>query len=237
VLLNNTFSGGSHATTITAGNSGGASGNAFNSVLGTPTYTSLNATGLRAPMAATLTKSSSDHLIWTGAALSGRDAYVRIYVFLSGTPTTGDYLLAVRDASAANVAILYLNTGGFFSVRKTGSTTDLALLGTSIPTGQWARVEAKFGVGTTSGNGSAEIRLYSSADSLTASATQTATSVDLGTTLIDGVDLSYHNGLTAFDIDDVALGDGGFIGPLSLSTPPTRITVANQAAIQRASTW
>jgi hypothetical protein len=227
----NTFSGGTDGVTISTGNSGGVSGDAINSVAGTPKFENAHATGLRGPMHALITASSTDVISWTSVSLSGRDLYTRMYAYVTANPGVLDYWQFPRVAPSTDLAQMYVSTTGKLSIRKAGSGTDLALTTNSIALNQWIRVEANYHFGTTSGNGSCEIRLFNDADSDTATEVATSSSIDLGTSLPDTLAFSYHTGMTSFEMDDIAMSDVGFIGPLFTR----RVVQTYSAAIQQAS--
>lgn len=229
----NTFSGGTDGVTISAANSGGASGDALTSVSGTPKFENARATGMRAPMHAIVVTSSTDAFSWSGFSLSDRDLYTRMYVYITGNPSALDYWQMARTAPSTDLAQLYISTTGKLSVRKAGSGTDLALTTNSVSLNQWVRIEVDYHFGTTAGNGSVEIRLFNTADSDTPTETATSSSIDLGTTVADSFVIAYHTGFTSFEVDDIAIADTGFVGPLF--TP--RVVQSYSGAVTRASSW
>ncbi len=223
MLKKNSFSGGTNAATITTGNSGGTSGDAFNAVVGSPTYSSTNATGPRAPMAASVPPSTE--FSWTGLTLAARDIWIRAYVYITASPSALDFPIY-----STGVARLYMDTSRRLSIRKSGAGTDFALQTGSVPLNQWVRVEMKWSIGTTASNSSCEIRRYDSADSSTPTETTSASSIDLGTTLPTDVRYAYTSNLTV-GYDDIATTDVDWLGPASVPATVTPSNVAAAAAV------
>ncbi|MCC5574468.1 phage tail family protein [Microtetraspora sp. AC03309] len=228
MLKKNSFNGGTSGATITTANSGGTSGDAFTSVSGSPTFSTSQATGARSPLVASV---PSGALSWESLVVSGRDVYVRAHIYITASPTAVDsFIILTNDASFSTVARVHIDTSRRLSVRKDGSTTDLAKQTGGIPTNQWCRIEVKLGIGTTTSNGSCEIRRYDSADSSTSTETTTASSINLGTLVPDAITYTYASNLT-FLYDDIGVSDTGFLGPATVDATAAPSAVAAVSAI------
>ncbi|MBX6167528.1 MAG: hypothetical protein IRY84_07805, partial [Thermobispora bispora] len=219
----NSFNGGSNGTTITTANSGGTSGTAFSSVDGSPTYTTTNATGLRAPLVGRFA-SSSDIVKWS-VSLAARTIYARTHVYRTGNPSSSATLIwfydgfggtTLRLLSTGRVAVA---TDAFDDFVPGTTTTD------PIPANQWVRLEVKLVYGTTSNSGSCELRVYHSADSGTPTETKTATGADLRTSLPVSVWFWGVDGITVYH-DDLGVSDVTWVGPNQLNANVTPSVLA-----------
>ncbi|MEU8196332.1 hypothetical protein AB0C10_21350 [Microbispora amethystogenes] len=214
MLKKNSLSGGTNGATITTANSGGVSGSAFDEIFGSPKYTTTNAIGGRAPMVAQF--AYGDSLGWT-FTLGARTFWTRAYIYITGSPDSSYNIM--RDAAdgirltLSTSRILTLTNGGF-------TPTTFLTATTAIPTNQWVRIEVKVTYGTTTSNGSCELRIYTSADSSTAADTKTASGVNTGTTPATGLQWAYISGASHY-IDDLAVTDVDWIGPASISQEVT----------------
>ncbi|ETK36116.1 phage distal tail protein [Microbispora sp. ATCC PTA-5024] len=218
MLKKNSFSGGTDGANITTSNSGGTSGNAFDSWGSAPSYTSSQATGLRAPLVAKLhdLTSSSDSLIWN-YTLSARTVWLREYLYLSASPASDSVIV---DESEFAVWIT-LKTDRTVTITSTGFTpVTFVASTTALPLNTWCRIEAKIVYGTTSSNGAVELRIYTSADSSTATETKTATGVNTGTTV--GSSIAF-DAVYGFDllVDDLAITDVDWLGPAAINATAT----------------
>ncbi|WP_204016072.1 phage tail family protein [Sphaerimonospora thailandensis] len=225
--LKNNFNGGSDGTKITAANSGGDSGDAFQTASST-NYTSANATGMRAPLVAVFPDDNGT-LAWTGLTLAARTLYVRIYCYLTELPSNA--VVQIDAGSGSTVATIRFNSNG--TVRLVNrSGVSLATTTSPVSTGQWVRIEAKIVVGTSASNGSCELRLYLNPDSGIPTDAVPASGVDLGTTLPARV-MFFNPGFSAFYMDDVAVSDVDWIGTDQLdaeATPDTLTAVWDMPA-------
>ncbi|MFI7630281.1 hypothetical protein [Microbispora rosea] len=220
MLLQNSFEGGTNNSSITTGNSGGTSGDAFSLVDtdgGSPVFT--NAQAAHGTLSARLPPDSG--LQW---GLSGNgDRYIRAYLRpvlhnTSGqthtirlelaTPNVGAFWyaeIALTSTTATLTLQAWNNSGGEQVIVGTASTAPL--------TGQWIRVELR---ATNAASGNGELRLYNSPDSSTPSATITGNM----TQTLEAWSYAqvYHYASVAGTgpdiwVDDLALSDTGWPGP------------------------
>lgn len=229
MLLVNTFAGGTVGQTITTANSGGTSGDPWTSVSGSPTYTT--ATGERVKCA-TIHRGTSDFLQWS-YVMSGRDIWARAFLQTSATPTVSDYFVALAEPGGV-IAKLYLTTGNI--LRLDGPVATLAQLTTNVTASTWVRIEFMVHIGTTTSNGTAELRLYSSAESTTITDSAAGTGLNTGTAIPTLMTVDYSTGMDNFLVDDPGVTDLGWLGP-ALPTPQTRGAKVIGQAIPRAAFW
>lgn len=206
MLKKNTFNGGSNGTSITTGNSGGTSGDAFQEVSGA-TYSSTNATGSRAPLVAQLT--SSGYVLWN-ITPSQRDIYVAAYYYLTSYPSSSwETAIWLRAGSFNDNAQIRLQSDGRIQVSGSDFTVILTT-SSAIPLNQWVRIEAKITIGTTNSNGAVDLRIYSG-DSPTPLETKTATGVNTNINL--PVEVWFRAPGVACYLDDVGISDEGWLTP------------------------
>jgi hypothetical protein len=234
MFLSNHFSGGSDGTTITTGNSGGISGDAWTSVAGVPAFEADNATGHRAPLVC-LWASSSDRLRWGGVTFSGRQLWVRQYLYFTANPSGGSEqpLNINNEGGGFTNAFVYINTTGHFHVADTNNVTHSDTTST-INLNAWIRYEFFVNIGTTTSNGSYELRMYNDPDSFTPTETMSGSGLNFNTTLPDRISWVRNQG-TNFYSDSHAVTDTGWIGPDPYGNPTT--PKVSTAGLVRASTW
>lgn len=230
MFLSNNFSGGTDGTTISTANSGGTSGDAWGTVAGTMAYENTNATGLRAPMSCQW-NSTSDRLRWTAITLAARQVWCRQYLYFSANPGTDEQPLNINheSPSTTNLALFITTTGKVAVNDSTGAQVGLTT--NSISLNQWIRYEILCTVGTTTSNGSFELRLYNDPDSFTATETVTASSLNLETALPDRISW-VRSTATTFQSSAHAATDQGWPGPYPYGSPTN--PMVSFSAVQRA---
>jgi hypothetical protein len=164
VVKTNSFDGGTSGATITTGNSGGASGNAFDAITGSPQFTASQKYG--SGMAAFNPTSGADcHLDWTGVSQAGDVFCIRLYMYLVSATSNIQRILVVQGSSGIVSAVWITNTRQI-RIYLGFSTSLVATLSEPVPVGQWCRVELRYTING-AGNGTAEVWLYSDAGSTT----------------------------------------------------------------------
>ena len=138
--LQNTAEGQAAGTTLTAANSGGGSGDAFNSVQGTSTFQNVPA-----PRSGSLrcfrADAAASYGNWTSySAVNGSLVAARAYFYATALPTTSGLLLNVDRGSSAGARIGVL-TSGLFIVQGTSGTVFTSPSGVTMPLNQWVRLE------------------------------------------------------------------------------------------------
>jgi hypothetical protein len=219
--LNNTFEGGTDTTTITTGNSGGASGDAFSTVvIGASATVTFSATHAhRGTLGMALTQPVTGvqtYVDWISLGSITGNFYARFYLWLTSLPTLTPYLLHVRTSGDVSCAYpIRINTTGFIQAGDATPSGIAASLGTvACATGKWIRIEARVLPSATVGE--IEWRLFNTADSTTADDTKNATGLVLGGANIDRVRIGNPNNFESsrtFYFDDLAVSTAGWIGP------------------------
>jgi fibronectin type 3 domain-containing protein len=213
-LLSNGFEGGTNGAAITANNSGGASGNAFNVASctgGTLTYTSNADHGTRA--AAVSTNTTPCFLQWgsTSIPTASTTSYGRMYVNLTSATGPTVALAKLANGAVARDAQIELTTAGKLAIYDANGTQRLAFTNT-VPSG-WVRIEWKLVNSTTAG--SLSVSMYSG-DSQTPLETHTVSGINTGASfgaLQVGSCVTTTSAPAPFRIDDVAYGTVGPLGP------------------------
>jgi hypothetical protein len=239
--LSNTLEGGSDGTTITTGNSGGASGDAFSAVTiagsTTETFSADHAAHGGLSMKIAETVAGSTRVNWTGLGALTGSVYHRIYVWYDAFPTASGLIFGgVRTSTGAALsAQIRISGTGKIRVENAAAAFILALDGVvAIPLSQWARIEFRCKSSTTVGE--FEWKWWSSADSSgTPDETLSATGQVLGA---DQDELRYGivtnapaSPFTAY-FDDMAVSTTDWIGPAGAPPPPA--TTVPQFAAQGA---
>lgn len=213
-LLSNGFDGGTMGATITAANSGGASGNGFNTAScasGTLTYSAPPAHG---SLSARLTPGTGTCFVaWTAKAIaSASEGYGRAYVNLSALPPGVTALLKVMSPGGTRDVQVNLSKTGKLTILDANGATQ-ATFASSIPLGQWVRLEWHLVAGSA---GSFGLQMYSG-DSTTAVESQTVAGINAGPA-IGGAQVGALSSLAAgygaaLGLDDIAYGTSGPLGP------------------------
>ncbi len=170
--------GGSNGTGITAGNSGGASGDAFESVSLGAGATAIydNAQAHNGSLAAKLATggSAADCSLNYGSAIGSQPTvYFRAHVYMTANPGTSHRLIDAWDSGSGQLcfAIYLTSSGQLMSVNTAGST--IQTMSASVNLGSWFRVEVML-IGHAS-TGQVEVKLFNTADSTTPTETITST--------------------------------------------------------------
>lgn len=228
--LANTFAGGSDGVAITAGNSGGGSGNAFNAVAGTD-WLFESSDGV--PSAQAVNPLDSSYLEWQALGTITGAVYTRFYVNLPSTPTTNHWVAGcfVNAAlSSVFAPFVFATDGKLYD----GGTVS----GLTFATGTWFRVESRV-VPSTSGAGESEYRYY--ADPLLDVNSWTTRTQRTGLTMgIANIDrwrflggAGAANSTVSPRVKNVAISTVDFIGP---TPPPPTLRTVVQSGLRLART-
>ena len=217
----NSFETGTAGSTVSTANSGGGSGfwnNAFDTVaIGTAAaYTyqgTVVAHGSLAAQVTTGTAAVTSVAEWGVSVGSLAQAWFRFYAYFP-SPLTTPVRVFTAQGSSGNAASVLLSTTGAIQVC---DSTNLAkaTFASTLPTGQWFRMEGEITGSATAGSLTA--RLYTVMDSAYPTETQTASSVNtLG--LVGPFWFGQGTAVAstaAFYLDDVAVSASGYMGPAS----------------------
>jgi hypothetical protein len=214
--LANTFEGGTDGVTISAANSGGASGDAFGTVVGTQIVFSA-ASAMHGGMGMKVDNpgATTTYAPWTGLGALTVRTFFRVYIRLSTTPVTnGWYFGAMRDAADLEFGGLVITTGGVVQARNNANSNIAATGGTVLVNiGSHFRLEWAVLPGLTTGE--LEWKLYNTPDSTTVTDTSgndtgLAFRADLGG-IRWGSKATAPTGIMEFD--DLAVSTVDWIGP------------------------
>lgn len=226
--LHNGADGGTHGVTVSAANSGGASGNAWNSVVGTPTITFDNTHAI-GPLAYRVAgAASAQQMVWSFSAIA--EMYGRMYLWSGGAPSAATGLVRPTTGGAQAARLRY-NTDGTLSLADAGNSPELTTVG-AIPTGQWIRVEWRIQFVAT--NATIALFTFNNPDSLTATESlSSATAAGMGVNC-DAVQFGSFNSATWTGwMDAISVNDFGYPGPLMRP----QAALAGRAAVHRAASW
>jgi hypothetical protein len=215
--LTNNFEGGTDTTSITTGNSGGVSGDAFQLVTGTVCkFSSIQARGSLS-MGMVDTPAAETHRVhWSGLGAITSNVYSRMYLWISAAPAGAPAFIDNVRTTAAQCAGLIITTGGKMQARNAANSAIVASLGTvTLPNAQWIRVEFRVLPSTTVGE--FEWKWWSDPTSIGA---PDDTMVVTGQVLGTDVD-AFLIGLTSTSptppwtiyFDDLKIATGDWIGP------------------------
>lgn len=142
-------------TVLTASNTGGAAGDAFNAVIGSPTASTTHAAhgtrSMRCSVAAASTSGGQDSTsLGTLTVVRGR-----LYLWVDGSPPAN--LRVAQGLSSGTLGFgVGLSTGRMLRLND-GASTQMAIGTSAIPTGQWVRIEWRVVASATVGQASAKV--------------------------------------------------------------------------------
>lgn len=222
--LANSFMAGSEGTTISAGNSGGASGDAFtifdNSANPTfPKYLGAIDHYSNFSLGVVDIASGVAQCGWDGFAVT-TNLFARWYIYLSALPTgTNCQHMRTRDDVSGTNSITRVTTAGKAQFTIPGGT---AWTGTvNVPTGRWVRFEQRWLPSTTAGE--EELKWWGNSESTgppddAGIVTNQVLKANIGQVFF-GLQGSPPTAPFTLLIAHVAISDDGWIGP-SLVSPP-----------------
>lgn len=224
--LTNSFEGGTGGTTITAGNSGAGSGNAFDAVTGPPASGTLAfdsteaAHGSLSCKLATGATSGQDLVRWSTSMGTQSQVWFRTYLYVTANPAVAFRPVGFATGGGSNCGQIFVNTTGKISFSNAAGTSVITSA-TTIPLNAWFRLEG-FIIGSAT-VGQLEFKLFDTPDSATPTETQTSaasqnTNGPMGLYSY-GITSALAN-VTAFWMDDLGLSNIGYIGPVPVFIPP-----------------
>lgn len=157
-LLSNTFNGGTNGVTISTGNSGGSSGDAFNTIVGSPRFSNAQVFGGSGLSAFNPSSGVDCHMDWNDIGQPGDVVCARMYLYLVSAPSGTQRVFAMLGPSGVVSAVWMFSTR-LLRIYLGFSTSIAATLATPVPTGQWVRLELRYTIDDT-GSGTAEIWRY-----------------------------------------------------------------------------
>jgi hypothetical protein len=219
--LGNNAEGQTSGTTLTAGNSGGGSGNAYDQVTaaggtgGLITFDNAHAAHGTNSYKHTIGVTTDECYVMWSTATGGTfgTLYARAYIYKTANPGTNHKLISILAGSTVGARLL-INTTGKLFYSQTAGTTVLTFTN-AITLNAWNRLEFKVVGHTTAGV--IEASLYN-ADSTTAVETNTSTAQNTGSTVLDRVRFGPTGTAVASVttwMDDLGLSSTGYLGPVS----------------------
>jgi hypothetical protein len=215
--LYNTFEGSTSGTTISTSNSGGASGDLFDTVnIGTSaTLTFDNTHAVHGSLAASVSTPSvaaSSYVLWSSGSLGGSPTQIWFRVYLYFTANPAHTFTVVQSGG-----LIQITTAGKLFAKDSASGT---LSGTAtIPLNQWFRVEGFMTASATVGQ--IEMKLFKTADSTTADETDTSPAslnVSTNSSVRFGVTGAFAS-IGPFWMDDLGVSTTGYLGPAPSANP------------------
>lgn len=227
-LLSNTAEGGTNGVAATAGNSGGASGTAWDAVsLGAGSVVIYDNTHAYTSLAYNIdpANNATAYLAWTAGTIGSlTDFNVRGYFYFTANPAATLTLMRFLDPSSSHLFSIRITTTGLLQAIDSTNSVVLASFSNAISLNHWIRVEAHFVVDPTSG--SIEVKLFNNPDIDQATESNVASSLNTGTVVSVvriGSTLGANTDLPSFWVDNVAIGTSGYIGPTIHVLGPTGI--------------
>ncbi len=210
----NTAEGSSSGTTVTTGNSGGASGNAWNSVSigasATLIYDNAHAAhGALAYKQASSSAGATTFLRWTTAFGTQTTFYGRFYVYMTANPSTLSQIFG--SSNAVNSVKLKVNTTGTLTATANNDATTLFTTTNTLVLNAWNRIE--FTITLSASVGTGKVILYPQ-DSITPTETQTWSGANNGEATATTYTFNSPSGNTqTWWMDSLALSTDGYLGP------------------------
>ena len=231
----NTAEGGTDGVAVSTGNSGGASGNAFEklTVAGTGTVTFDDAHVAHGSMAIKTANVAGDEATfgWSSASALGSlgEVWGRAYLYLEDAPTVDQRI--IRLGTGSSLVTVFLRTVANGQDVRVLNAASVAVAGSTIdyPLDAWFRLEWHFIPDPTTGF--AEVKIFLDSDSDTPDETLTANNINSGT----GPATAYWNGTAGSTSgastiwwDSIEWNDQGYPGPLDLGRGHKRIAGPTQ---------
>jgi hypothetical protein len=236
--LTNSFEGGSDGVAITqgsGGNSGGASGDFWDSVVNAPTFSNVQAAHGSLSGRIFTTSAGTKYLAWAGSLSVGADWYGRMYWHLNALTSaswSSARYLEIRSSAGLACFIRPATTGNAHYLELANAAGSIAATGTvGIPGNQWIRLEWHLVHSATVG--SLEVRMWTTMDSTgsptdTVSFTNNDTSTDLANIRVGATTSQANFPISGgyLYIDDPLVGAATWPGPVGgvvqLPAPPIR---------------
>jgi len=217
VVLNNDFREGTAGTAITTGNSGGTGESAFDAVTttnsATVTYSATQAIHSSLSMAVTTTAVAGvASTTWSTSLGTQTTLFGRAYLYLTASPASTDAIFQ-HHLSGASTCNIQMTTARQIAIQDAAFATVHTLTST-VPTGQWVRVEWEIIFSATVGR--IIVNYYASADSLTATESYTSPATQNFNTGANSIDWGWTNAHISQPIMYMAnlnMNNTGFAGP------------------------
>ncbi len=216
----NSLEGGTNGVAVSAGNSGGLSGTAFDSVTigtgATLAYDNAHAAhGALAMKVATSGTTAQSFSTWSTAIGSQSQVWFRFYLYITAMPAVNTRIWAGLQ-NATTCGAVRLSTGAAMVLTNAAGST----MGTSssvVPNNTWVRLEG-FLIGSAT-VGQMELRYFATADSTVPTEVLTTSAVNNTTGSPNTYDFGFSASAAAnigpYWIDDMGMSSVGYMGPVA----------------------
>jgi hypothetical protein len=240
-LYTSNAEGGTHGTTVTAGNSGGASGTAFTAVAkgASSTVQFSNAQPAHGSLGYFLSHVSGEasYFTWVPSGDATSSYAAREYIYFTGNPPGDEFIMQFRNGSTSVMTLSITSAGKLKCLNTAASAVYTSTA--SLSTGTLYRVEARIIKGTTTGDGTINVAFYPGDSTTPVETPFSSAAMNVGTTDIASVRFGRSSSIAqawSCYLDDIALQTGatGLIGPTANAAPTATIT-SNQTVAASAS--
>lgn len=228
----NTFEGGTDGAAITTGNSGGTSGDAFDTVLAC-NYSNLNPAHGTLSARAVLSAAATAMLEW---ATSGGHWYVRDYLYMDTAPPANMQLINALSSGTLRAMVQIQSSDRKLRILDAGFV-QIGISAAALAIDAHHRIEVEFTQGTTTA-GLVVVKIYSGADLESATPTETVTAssatVAAWNQIRVGSMFSANQTWSDGYHDSIGISDVAYLG--SALTGP-RPAAVRTGAVHRAASW
>ena len=211
----NSFEGIGNGVTVTAANSGGVSGDAFDSVtipagctvISDNTHAAHGGQACKQQIGGTALGCAVNWLLTAAGTV-----YYRAYLYVPAFPSATIRVVNVRSGASFAAAMALTATGKLQMQASTGG--QMAITTASVPTGAWFRVEGFFIASATAGQG--EVKLFTSMDSTSPAETKTSAATFNTLANFDQTQIGIASNVATTGpwwLDDLAVSTAGYVGP------------------------
>jgi hypothetical protein len=216
-ILRNSFDGGTDTTVITTANSGGSSGDAFNSVSGSPTFTTAQVLAGTVSCKFVQAGAAAAYLGWPLVHLT-QYQYARYYLMMEAWPSVATPMCYFMEDGPIMVAELVMGTDGLITVKNNAGTAT-ATTPVAVNPEVMYRIEARCD-GLPSGSGTVYVYEGHATQAITsASVTGDFSFVGWDVCRIGTAVTSTTVTWTVY-LDDLAVGETGWVGPSQAPNDP-----------------
>lgn len=227
-LLVNSFEGGTNTTAISTGNSGGASGNAFD-VIGSTAPTFSSTWAAHGSLSA---HSAGGYCEWTTSMGTQTQVWFRMYLYLAVAPAGTIDCFYTRDAAVTSPGSIQMTSGRVLELVYQAGT--LHSMTTLVPLNQWIRLEGFITGSATVGQ--MALNMYLTMDSTTADESYTSAATLNTLAALTGYWFGSSSAASPFWMDDIGLSSTGYIGPVASITGAPTSLISYQQAVMAAAT-
>ena len=214
--LSNNAEGGTNGVTVTTGNSGGSSGNAWDVVTigASGTFVYDNAQIAHGSLSYKIIQAGTPTGIygaWTTLFGTQTEIWGRFYLYRTGNPVGNHQVIRILTSATIN-ATVRIETTGLVTVRGNGATPTTSTV-SAIALNAWNRIE--FHAQASSTAGVVDAKLFKTADSTTADETISVSAANTGANWSEIRYGTQNQATGTFWLDDLQVNATGYPGPAS----------------------